>query len=101
MAKFFIGVLVGLFLGASASAYGAVASRAGTLLGSTVTKDGQDVFSGPNVADACGRNRGVSFVVRKSLSIGIQSQPDILVDNPFTILVHDASLEHCGSAGPM
>jgi hypothetical protein len=36
VAKFFIGVIVGISLGASVSAYGAVASRAGTLLGLTV-----------------------------------------------------------------
>jgi hypothetical protein len=31
MAKFIVGVLVGLFLGASATAYGAVATGSGTL----------------------------------------------------------------------
>jgi hypothetical protein len=58
MAKFIVGVLVGLFLGASATAYGAGASRPGALSGWAVTEDGAEVCSGPNVADACGRNRG-------------------------------------------
>jgi hypothetical protein len=67
VAKFIIGVLVGLFLGASATAYGAVASRPGILSGWTVAKDAAEVCSGPNVADACGRNHG-SYPWRANLS---------------------------------
>ncbi len=58
MAKFIIGVIIGLFLGATTSVYGAGASQAGTLSDWTVTKNGVEVRSGPNAADACGRNRG-------------------------------------------
>jgi hypothetical protein len=65
MAKFIVGVLVGLFLGATTSAHGAGASRSDTL--STVAKDGAEVCSGPNVADACGRNHG-SYPWRANLS---------------------------------
>ena len=39
MAKFIVGVLVGLFLGASASAYGAGAYRSGTLSGWTINQN--------------------------------------------------------------
>jgi hypothetical protein len=59
VAKFIIGVVVGISLGASATAYGAVGS--GTVPGWTVTKDGEDVCSGPNAAEACGRNNGSHF----------------------------------------
>jgi hypothetical protein len=44
MAKFIVGVLVGLSLGASASAYGAAARGAGTLSSGTVTKNGAAVI---------------------------------------------------------
>lgn len=47
MAKFFIGVIVGIFLGASVSAYGAVAAGSGTLSGRTVAKDYVAVCFGP------------------------------------------------------
>jgi hypothetical protein len=56
MAKFIVGVLVGLFLGATTSAHGAGASRSDTL--SAVTKDGEEVFSNPNATEACGHNNG-------------------------------------------
>jgi hypothetical protein len=56
MAKFIVGVLVGLFFGASASAYGAVAT--GTLSKWMITSDGVEVCSSPNTSDACGRNSG-------------------------------------------
>jgi hypothetical protein len=58
MAKFIIGVVVGIFLGASASVYGAVAAGSGTLSGWTVTKRGENVCSGPNTTEACGRRNG-------------------------------------------
>ena len=44
MAKFIIGVLVKLFLGATGGAYGAGALRHGTLSGETVTKDGEAII---------------------------------------------------------
>ena len=44
MVKFIVGVLVGLFLGASASAYGAAAHGAGTLSSGTVAKTGVAVI---------------------------------------------------------
>ena len=56
VAKFFIGVIVGISLGASATAYGAVGS--GTVPGGTVAKDGENVCSGPNTTEACGRRNG-------------------------------------------
>jgi hypothetical protein len=43
VAKFIVGVLVGIFLGASATAYGAGASRPGTVPGWTVAKDGEPI----------------------------------------------------------
>jgi hypothetical protein len=58
MAKFIVGVLVGLFLGASAAAYGAGASRAGTLSGLAVTNGGVDACSGPNATETCDQNNG-------------------------------------------
>lgn len=39
MAKFIVGVLLGLYLGSSATAYGAAATRSGTLSGWKVTKN--------------------------------------------------------------
>jgi hypothetical protein len=44
MAKFIVGVLVGLFLGASATAYGAVATGSGTLSSRTVAKNSEAVI---------------------------------------------------------
>ena len=44
MAKFFVGVIVGLFLGASATGYAAGVFGSGTLSGWTVTKDGEEVL---------------------------------------------------------
>ena len=61
MAKFIIGVVVGIFLGATGSAYGAVASGSGTVPGWTVTKDGEDVCPGPKATEACGSNNGSHF----------------------------------------
>jgi hypothetical protein len=58
MAKFIVGVLVGLFLGATASAYGAVAAGSGTLSGWTVAKRGENVCSGPKTTEACGDRNG-------------------------------------------
>jgi hypothetical protein len=57
MAKFIVGVLVGLLLGASATAYGAVA-RSGKLSGCAVTKDDNSVWSDPNAIEAWGRDNG-------------------------------------------
>jgi hypothetical protein len=53
MAKFIVGVLVGLFLGATVSAYGASASRSGTLLGWAVANIGIDACFGPNATETC------------------------------------------------
>ena len=50
MAKFFVGVIVGLFLGASATAYAAGVFGSGTLSGWTVIKDGEEVCSDPSVS---------------------------------------------------
>jgi hypothetical protein len=58
MAKFIVGVLVGLFLGATTSAHGAGASRSDVLSDQTLTKDGENVCSGPNATQACGRDSG-------------------------------------------
>ena len=54
MAKFIIGVLVGLFLGASTTTYGASASQTGTLSGWTVTRNDEEVCSGPRATEASG-----------------------------------------------
>ena len=43
MAKFIIGVIVGISLGATATAYGAGASRPGTLSGWTITKNDEAI----------------------------------------------------------
>ena len=45
--KFFIGVIVGISLGASASVYGAVAAGFGAVPSRTGAKDGENVCSGP------------------------------------------------------
>jgi hypothetical protein len=37
-------------------------------------------------------------LARKSLSISLDPEVDILVGDPLTVLIHDSSLEHCGSA---
>jgi hypothetical protein len=58
MAKFIIGVVVGILLGATGGAYGAGAAGPGTLSGWTVAKDGENVCSGPNTTEACGRRNG-------------------------------------------
>jgi hypothetical protein len=58
MAKFIVGVMVGRFLGASATAYGATTSRSGTLSGWAVTKDSVDVCSDPNATETCNQNNG-------------------------------------------
>jgi hypothetical protein len=49
MAKFIVGVIVGIFLGASVSAYSAGVFGSGTLSGWTVTKDSEEVCSEPSV----------------------------------------------------
>jgi hypothetical protein len=67
MAKFIVGVLVGLFLGASASAYGAVATGAGTLSNWTVINGGVDVCPGPSATEACGTTTGLSPGAQLSL----------------------------------
>jgi hypothetical protein len=54
MAKFIIGVLVGLFLGASATAYGAVASRQQLTAATTAKK----FALGRDATEACGGSNG-------------------------------------------
>ena len=49
MRKFAAGLLLGLVLGASASAFAAGVYGSGALLGWTVTKDGEEVCSDPDV----------------------------------------------------
>lgn len=66
MAKFIIGVMVGLFLGASASAYGAVGS--GTVPGWTVAKDGESICSNPNTTEACGRDADLAIFKQTAAS---------------------------------
>jgi hypothetical protein len=58
MAKFIIGVVVGIFLGASASAYGAVAAGSGTLSSWTVAKNSENVCTGLITTEAWGRRNG-------------------------------------------
>ena len=58
VARFFIGVLVGVFLGASASANGAVAAGFGAVPSWTGAKDGENVCSGPDTTEAWGRSNG-------------------------------------------
>jgi hypothetical protein len=56
MAKFIIGVIVGIFLGSATSAYAAGAARSGTLSAWTITKHGEGVRSGTNSTGSCDRN---------------------------------------------
>lgn len=49
MRKFALGVIVGLLLGGSATGYAAGVFGDGALTGWTVTKDGEEVCSDPNV----------------------------------------------------
>lgn len=44
MAKFIIGVVVGIFLGASGSVYGAVAAGSGASSGWTIAEDGEAII---------------------------------------------------------
>jgi hypothetical protein len=61
VAKFIIGVVVGISLGATASAYGAVASGSGTLSGRTVQSDGALVRTQNNgVAKGCSLSPSIS-----------------------------------------
>jgi hypothetical protein len=50
MAKFIVGVLVGLFLGASATAYGAVVTRSGTLSNWTVASTVEAIIADRSVS---------------------------------------------------
>jgi hypothetical protein len=43
----------------------------------------------------------ISFLARKSLSISLDPEMDILAGDPLTVLIHYASLEHRGCALPM
>jgi hypothetical protein len=49
MSRFMAGLIVGLFLGACASAYAAGCFGDGTARGWTVTKDGDEVCTDPDV----------------------------------------------------
>ena len=49
MAKFIAGVMLGLILGMSATAWAAGVFGSGTLSGWSVTKDGEEVCSDPSV----------------------------------------------------
>ena len=49
MKKFIFGIAIGLFIGASASAWAAGIFGSGDLNGWTVTKDGEEVCSDPSV----------------------------------------------------
>jgi hypothetical protein len=49
MPRFVAGVILGIFLGATATAYAAKIFGSGILLGWTVTKDGEEVCSDPDV----------------------------------------------------
>ncbi|MGB6350635.1 MAG: hypothetical protein WBG10_11480 [Pseudolabrys sp.] len=49
MTRFVWGLFVGLFIGMTASAYAAGVFGSGTLSGWTVTKDGEEVCSDPDV----------------------------------------------------
>ena len=57
MAKFIIGVVVGIFLGAAVSAYGAVATGSGTLSNWTVTKNGESGRSNSSYPWLASRSR--------------------------------------------
>jgi hypothetical protein len=50
--RFAVGLLVGLVLGGSASAWAAGCFGYGMARGWTVTKDGDEVCSDPNISDA-------------------------------------------------
>jgi hypothetical protein len=52
MARFIVGILTGIFLGAAISAYAAGVFGSGTLTGWSVTKDGEEVCSDPEVNTA-------------------------------------------------
>lgn len=52
MVRFMAGLAVGLILGASVSAYAAGCFGYGTASGWTVTKDGDEVCSDPEINDA-------------------------------------------------
>jgi hypothetical protein len=52
MPRFLSGVAVGIFIGVTASAYAAGIFGSGTLTGWTVTKDGEEVCSDPEVDTA-------------------------------------------------
>ena len=47
------------------------------------------------------RRRKHGFLARKSLSISLNPEMDILARDPLTVLIHHASLEHRGCALPM
>jgi len=49
MARFLSGVALGIFIGIAASSYAAGIFGSGTLTGWTVTKDGEEVCSDPEV----------------------------------------------------
>jgi hypothetical protein len=49
MSRFVAGIIVGIFLGSMVSAYAAGIFGSGTLNGWTVTKDGEEVCSDPDV----------------------------------------------------
>ena len=49
MTRFVWGLLVGLFIGMTVSAYAAGVFGSGTLSGWTVTKDGEEICSDPEV----------------------------------------------------
>ena len=52
MTRFIAGILAGIFLGATISAYAAGVFGSGTLNGWTVNKDGEEVCSDPEVNTA-------------------------------------------------
>jgi hypothetical protein len=52
MSRFLAGLIVGLVLGACASAYAASCFAHGTAHGWTVTKDGDEVCSDPEINDS-------------------------------------------------
>jgi hypothetical protein len=49
MARFIVGLIAGIILGSIASAYAAGIVGSGSLTGWTVTKDGEEVCSDPDV----------------------------------------------------
>ena len=58
MAKFLIGVIVGISLGASATAYGAGTARPGKLSGWMVVDADVEVCFDPNATEARGHQNG-------------------------------------------